>query len=536
MEAIVLAPTSAPQVQTSSQSGQSNGDSETSFAPLLSQAIAKKDSGSGKAASTATASGATASGATASGATASTTTAGPTASPGQSREDMDIDSDADSDASEQFDLFLDAEPGSLNDYSALALMVNSNQVMPQQSLVEIKELLAETLSQGASVSLIPETTPQISIATVIPTAMAAQLNTPATASTEALQIFLDIPAAAGQTSPQPGPVNAAAQSQELSLTLTQLQELIANNETKGVVVQQQPQNAITLNELAGLTSQNLDIQPATSPTPAAVSETIEATTTASQFTARADIPANNSPSTQAPALRQDIHHQSLDGKLILNDSQDNKEGGKQTDQRGNDNNSAGQQATQILQAGTSSQGNPTAESALFSLPVQNSVTTQQTAHSGNTITLPSGTMVAEQEILNQVVQRFQMTSRLQNSKINLKLHPAELGELKINLTIKEGTIKASVFAQNQHVQEIIERNMPKLKSVLEQQGFTIDEIIVSSKSETIGNYDLFGEQFSNPQTFTSSDNANPSFSSFENVLDTSMLGANSSEAGLNVRA
>ena len=90
-------------------------------------------------------------------------------------------------------------------------------------------------------------------------------------------------------------------------------------------------------------------------------------------------------------------------------------------------------------------------------------------------------MVAEHEVLNQVLQRFHLTNRDQSTRINLKLHPAELGELQIHLSIKEGTIKASVVAQSQHVQEILEKNMAKLKTVLEQQGFVVEDIIVSAQ-------------------------------------------------------
>jgi flagellar hook-length control protein FliK len=145
-------------------------------------------------------------------------------------------------------------------------------------------------------------------------------------------------------------------------------------------------------------------------------------------------------------------------------------------------------------------------------------------------------MVSEQEVINQLMQRFQMTTRLQSSKINLRLHPAELGELKIDLTVKEGTIKASVFAQNQHVQEILERNMPKLRATLEQQGFTIDEIVVSFRSETAKEFDLFDGQSARNQNFTFSENARSPLATFESAFDASLTGADLPDSGLSVRA
>lgn len=117
-----------------------------------------------------------------------------------------------------------------------------------------------------------------------------------------------------------------------------------------------------------------------------------------------------------------------------------------------------------------------------------------TSESTRPLTLPSAAIVDQDEVFQQFIERFQMTRRALDTQINIKLHPAELGEVNINLFVKEGAIRANVVAQSQHVQEIIEKNMGRLRTVLEQQGFTIEEITVTAKSDAVGDFNLFDRQ------------------------------------------
>ena len=130
------------------------------------------------------------------------------------------------------------------------------------------------------------------------------------------------------------------------------------------------------------------------------------------------------------------------------------------------------------------------------------INTQTVNESAKPIMLPSGTIVYEDEIINQFSQRMQIASKQMDSRINLKLHPAELGELKIDISLKEGSIRANVVAQSQHTLEILEKNIPKLKTILENQGFTVDEISVTNESESVGEFDLFDQQLFNQNDYT----------------------------------
>ena len=118
------------------------------------------------------------------------------------------------------------------------------------------------------------------------------------------------------------------------------------------------------------------------------------------------------------------------------------------------------------------------------------------------ILLPSGTIVHEEEIIRQLTEKFQVSGKNIDSRINLKLHPAELGELKIDLTVKEGSIRANIVAQSQQTLEILEKNIPKLKALLESQGFSIDQISITAESESVNDFDLFDRQLFGQNDYT----------------------------------
>lgn len=108
--------------------------------------------------------------------------------------------------------------------------------------------------------------------------------------------------------------------------------------------------------------------------------------------------------------------------------------------------------------------------------------------------LTTGALQMEDNVVHQFMARFQLGRRLAESTINIKLHPAELGELKIDLAVKEGAIKVSVVAQSQQVQEIIERNIARLRTLLEDQGFSLDNVTVTTESDSVSDFDLFDRQ------------------------------------------
>jgi flagellar hook-length control protein FliK len=145
-------------------------------------------------------------------------------------------------------------------------------------------------------------------------------------------------------------------------------------------------------------------------------------------------------------------------------------------------------------------------------------------------------LVQDHEVIQQLVERFQINRRQMDSKIQLRLHPVELGKMEIDITVKEGSIRANVVAQSQHVQEIVERNIAKLKTVLEKQGFSVEEITVTSESDSVDNFDLFDQQLPNQATptFLAKNDLPAPDNSFD--LDDFQENEDYTESGLNVKA
>ncbi len=129
----------------------------------------------------------------------------------------------------------------------------------------------------------------------------------------------------------------------------------------------------------------------------------------------------------------------------------------------------------------SSQGKDTG--LIFTLAQSNGESVASSQATGQTqagtAKLPSGIMVPENHIVGQVVERFSMNQRLETGTVTLRLYPQELGELRMEIKVEQDNIKAHITTQNPQVQEILEKNMPRLRDALEQQGMNLEQMEVS---------------------------------------------------------
>lgn len=107
--------------------------------------------------------------------------------------------------------------------------------------------------------------------------------------------------------------------------------------------------------------------------------------------------------------------------------------------------------------------------------------------------LPTGQSVPEGRILDQVVGRMTLSPEVQGGRMTLKLHPRELGEVQIDLVVEKSRVKAQLLAQNQQVQEVLEKHLPRLRSALEAQGLKLDALQVSVDSAGDGERGFFQE-------------------------------------------
>jgi len=234
------------------------------------------------------------------------------------------------------------------------------------------------------------------------------------------------------------------------------------------------------------------------------------------------------------SIRQNVEGQYLSAKL--DGPADKNNAGNQRQESGQQENSAGQPNTANVVV-TASLGNndQTGHSFATALGAQASAPTLGAAPAANASSLSPRAPIAAEEVINNLIERFSINPRLQTSKISLNLNPAELGALKIDILVKGDSIKAHIAVNSQQIQEIIEKNMPRLRAILEQQGFNIEDFQVSMESTTSDSNHFFQQQFSSrqdaaPQTTLAADDASfdLSLSSAEEFLSASL------DAGINL--
>jgi len=90
--------------------------------------------------------------------------------------------------------------------------------------------------------------------------------------------------------------------------------------------------------------------------------------------------------------------------------------------------------------------------------------------------------VADSQIFDQVVTHLSGSDKGDMGRMVLRLHPAELGSLRIELMVEGDRLRANLHAQTQQVQEVLERNLGQLRHSLAEQGLKIDHFQVSSDS------------------------------------------------------
>lgn len=94
--------------------------------------------------------------------------------------------------------------------------------------------------------------------------------------------------------------------------------------------------------------------------------------------------------------------------------------------------------------------------------------------------------VPEARIVDQVVSRLSMSSASGETNLSMILHPKELGEVRVDLISGKDGLRAHLHSQTQMVQEVLERNLPRLREAFESQGLKISDLQVSCDARRDG--------------------------------------------------
>lgn len=95
------------------------------------------------------------------------------------------------------------------------------------------------------------------------------------------------------------------------------------------------------------------------------------------------------------------------------------------------------------------------------------------------VSLPT---VDPQSILEQIGEYVKISSKDTLSEMEMQLHPESLGNLHLNVSVKEGVVTAHFTAQNEAVKQALETQVVQLKERLEGQGIKVEAIEVTIAS------------------------------------------------------
>lgn len=88
------------------------------------------------------------------------------------------------------------------------------------------------------------------------------------------------------------------------------------------------------------------------------------------------------------------------------------------------------------------------------------------------------------DIMNQIMDYMRINVRPQMEELEMQLHPASLGSVKINLTNKAGEITAEFKVQNETVKAAMEAQMSELRETFKAQGTKVTSIEVSVEMQS----------------------------------------------------
>lgn len=86
------------------------------------------------------------------------------------------------------------------------------------------------------------------------------------------------------------------------------------------------------------------------------------------------------------------------------------------------------------------------------------------------------------EIIQKIVQTMKVAVSTEQTTMEMQLNPENLGKLYLEISAREGAVRAQIAAQNEAVQQALEAQIATLRESLEQAGIKVDAIEVTVAS------------------------------------------------------
>ena len=111
-----------------------------------------------------------------------------------------------------------------------------------------------------------------------------------------------------------------------------------------------------------------------------------------------------------------------------------------------------------------------------------------------------GRTISAQDIYEQVMSNLKLTMKADMTQMEMELHPASLGNVRVQVAAKDGVITASFTTENESVKAALEAQVLTLKNQLEEQGIKVEAVEVTVGSHAFErNLSENGEGSGNPE-------------------------------------
>jgi flagellar hook-length control protein FliK len=113
-------------------------------------------------------------------------------------------------------------------------------------------------------------------------------------------------------------------------------------------------------------------------------------------------------------------------------------------------------------------------------------------------------------MLDRVESTLKEAARSRDGKtISLRLDPVQLGRVKVDVSLREGTLHARITPENQQVLVALREHSHELQSALRKLGLNVDSVTVTVSSETGQELSDFGRELNNGKSFQEERNNMP---------------------------
>lgn len=100
-------------------------------------------------------------------------------------------------------------------------------------------------------------------------------------------------------------------------------------------------------------------------------------------------------------------------------------------------------------------------------------------NSGSVSETPAYTSVNTIDVINQIIENVKLSLNTDNTTIEMQLNPENLGKIYLNVTTREGAVRAQLYAQNEEVKIALEAQIATLTENLNQAGVKVDAVEVA---------------------------------------------------------